>query len=292
MGSKLYMKKIVTNIAIIATMFAPVALTSSAYAAKPSDNHAGAVKYEWHLSGDVMPVPPYGSLDIPGSDTASKLIVNQPNGKVLANMTGVMKGLLPNTEYTVYLSNVYTPYVFTGWNVAGSWIVDFEYQGSFYSHDMTLAQDAGGDLTGSGGHVAGGPHTYEWSLTSGSVTNTTIDFSAVYTLGAVGTTMHVVGTIAPDGSMSGTWSDDFGGARSGTWSSTSGQAVKTFTGSTGWPGLLTSTVQPFTFTTNSFGSGSWHLNLTGSDISLPTSFSAWINSSGGTILISDPIQLY
>jgi hypothetical protein len=78
-------------------------------AVKPADNHAGAQKYSWHLSGDVMPVPPYGSQDIPGSDTASKLIVNQPNGKIVVMINGVMNGLDPNTTYTVYLSNGYIP---------------------------------------------------------------------------------------------------------------------------------------------------------------------------------------
>jgi len=82
--------------------------------AKPAPNLAGAITVPWHLSGDVMPVPPYGSMDIIGSDTASKLIVNQPNGKVMGGITGAINGLDPNTEYTVYLGNGYTPYVKTG----------------------------------------------------------------------------------------------------------------------------------------------------------------------------------
>ena len=76
---------------------------------KPTGNLAGAKEVDWNLSGDVMPVPPYGSFDIEGSDIASKLIVNQPNGNVEVTVTGVMKGLDPNTTYTVILSNGYTP---------------------------------------------------------------------------------------------------------------------------------------------------------------------------------------
>ncbi|MBN1971797.1 MAG: hypothetical protein JW870_20730 [Candidatus Delongbacteria bacterium] len=83
--------------------------TSGLTRVKPEGNLAGAVEVPWNLSGDVMPVPPYGSIDIPGSDTASKLIVNQPNGSVKVTLTGVMSGLVPNTEYTVYLANAYVP---------------------------------------------------------------------------------------------------------------------------------------------------------------------------------------
>jgi len=57
-----------------------------------------------------------------------------------------------------------------------------------------------------------------------------MSFSADYTTStdAVNpqTTMAASGTIATDGSMSGTWSDNYqGGARSGTWATTSGNAV-------------------------------------------------------------------
>jgi len=80
---------------------------------KPTGNLAGAEKVPWNLSADVMPVPPYGSRDILGSDTASKLIVNQPNGAVEVTITGVMNGLHPDTTYTIYLSKEYIDN--TGW---------------------------------------------------------------------------------------------------------------------------------------------------------------------------------
>jgi len=265
-------------------------LTTTALAAKPSSNYAGAQKYSWHLSGDVMPVPPYGSFDIPGSDTASKLIVNQPNGKVIANMTGVMNGLNPNTEYTVYLSKVYTPYNFTGWDVTGPWTISFDYLGNPYIHNLTLNQSSS-TIGGSGSSAP-----YTWVIDAGTISGQTVTLTAHYTATADAVTpltvMNMTGTIAPDGTMSGTWSDNYqGGSRNGTWTTTTGQAVKNYTGTAGWPGLLTPTVTPFTFRTNSVGSGTWHVNLTGQDITLPTDFSAWINSSGGTILISDVIPL-
>jgi hypothetical protein len=48
----------------------------------------------------------------------------------------------------------------------------------------------------------------------------------VYDTGATGTLMTMTGTIAADGTMSGTWTDDLSGGRNGTWSTTSGTATK------------------------------------------------------------------
>lgn len=115
------------------------------------------------------------------------------------------------------------------WDTTGSWVIAFEYLGGTYPHDMTLSQDGLGNLTGNGGHPAGGPHVYTWVITSGEQDGSTIEFYADYTASADAvvpqTTMHVVGTIAPDGTMSGTWSDNYqGGLRTGTWTSTSGMA--------------------------------------------------------------------
>jgi hypothetical protein len=86
---------------------------------KPTYNLAAAEEVAWHVSAEVGPVPPYGDGDILGSDTASKLIVNQPNGNTEVALTGVMNGLNPNTVYTVLLSKgyfttpVYWPGLFT-----------------------------------------------------------------------------------------------------------------------------------------------------------------------------------
>jgi len=114
--------------------------------------------------------------------------------------------------------------------VSGDWDIAFGYEGSDYTHDMTLVEASDGSLTGSGGYPSGGPLTYEWALTSGDVAGDAIAFTADYTVGADAvtplTTLMVEGVIAQDGSMSGTWSDNYqGGVREGTWVSTSGQAV-------------------------------------------------------------------
>jgi hypothetical protein len=102
--------------------------------------------------------------------------------------------------------------------VDGHWHVEFEYLGAHYPHDMRLTSTDGGALGGSGGHPAGGPHTFGWEILGGTRQGDNIEFTARYTSGAPGTTMDVRGNIAADGSMSGTWTDNYlGQARQGTW---------------------------------------------------------------------------
>jgi hypothetical protein len=115
------------------------------------------------------------------------------------------------------------------WNTTGNYVVVMSYLGSDYNHDMTLAQDGSGNLTGSGGSPTG-IHVYTWVITAGTVSGNTVDFHANYTATADAvtplTTMHVVGTVASNGTMSGTWTDNYqGGSRSGTWHTTTGTAV-------------------------------------------------------------------
>jgi hypothetical protein len=115
------------------------------------------------------------------------------------------------------------------WDVTGDYVVQMGYLGDTYAHDMSLAQNDAGNLTGDGGHPAGGAHTYSWVLDSGTVSGSDIHFTAHYTAGADAvtplTTLHATGTIASNGTMSGTWSDNYqGGSRSGTWSTSGGTA--------------------------------------------------------------------
>lgn len=115
------------------------------------------------------------------------------------------------------------------WNTTGNYVIAFDLGGTPYSHDLSLTQ-TGAALTGNGGNPTGGTHVYTWVLTSGTVDGDSINFTADYTATADAvspqTTMIVSGTIAGDGSMSGTWSDNYqNGARNGTWISTSGNAA-------------------------------------------------------------------
>jgi hypothetical protein len=255
-------------------------------AAKPETNNAGAQKVAWNLSGDVMPVPPYGSVDIPGSDTASKLIVNLPNGNNKVAITGVMNGLDPNTTYTVYPSKDYLKY--SSANVEGQWV--WRVLGT-YNHDIYITnQDSNGDFEGIGCYPAGKnmsecgidfPGTTTESIT-GHVNGNLISMTTVYN-GPYnpGYSVTATGTINNDGSITGTspWS----------WSVYE-DSVSAASGSTGWPGLLTGQTA-FTFTTDEYGSGSWHLNIKKSDLPDGTNkMSIWIND-GGTLLISDSFEI-
>lgn len=257
----------------------------AAFAVKPK-NLASAEKIPWHLSGDVMPVPPYGSRDISGSDTASKLIVNQPNGNTEVTITGAMNGLNPNTKYTVYISKAWSPQTTwpglfnTGWNIKGSWIIRFNL-GSNYDHDIVIDVQDDGTFSGYGGYPAGGP---PYSITE-TVTGTIDVMSGAVTFHSdydnTGYWYDAEGTIAVDGTMSGTWGND-GQGYGHSWTSISGNAVKRHT------------VPTFTFMTDEYGAGSWHLNLRDEDFSgEPGTYilSVWINEAGRTMLISDNFKV-
>jgi hypothetical protein len=254
-----------------------------AQAVKPTPNLASAQNVLWNLSAAVMPAPPYGSGDIPGSDTASKLIVNQPNGNTEVTITGVMKELDPLTTYTVFLSNSYIPYVFTGWNVAGNYMVDVEWEGGHYPEPMVLTQ-TGEDITGVS--LGGPPSPYlQFTVYDGTVIGTEVNIFA--NLG--GLIVHMEGDIASDGSMSGDWHDEpLTGSRTGEWATTNGNADKTHTGDDYWTDLFTTKIPEFTFTTDEYGAGSWHINLK-EDLGLEGSktLSVWINGPSGTMLISN-----
>lgn len=258
-------------------------------AVKPAGNLNGAQTYAWYLSADVMPVPPYGSRDIPGSDTASKLIVNQPNGNTEVTITGAMNSLHSDTTYTVYLSKGYTPYVDTGWNVIGDWVLRFNLGGN-YDHDITVTVQSDGMFSGTGGYPASGP---PYSIIE-NVTGTIDVITGYVTLHSVYTNGYwydAVGTIASDGTMSGTWGNT-GQGYGHSWYAISGNAVKTHIGSTTWPGLFYNQ-QTFTFTTDEYGAGSWHVNLKDANFLGPDTYtlSVWINEAGGTMLISDKFQV-
>jgi Ca2+-binding RTX toxin-like protein len=113
------------------------------------------------------------------------------------------------------------------WNVTGNYEITFfldpDTSVTPYVHHATLAQ-SGTSVTGDGGYPATGGDTYHWTITAGTQTGDSLNLTMVYDLGATGT-MNMLGTIAPDGTVSGTWTDNVGGPRSGTWSITKGVSV-------------------------------------------------------------------
>ena len=115
------------------------------------------------------------------------------------------------------------------WDATGNYVVDMTYNGTDNPHDVSLTQDASGNLTGHGGSPAG-TDTYTWVIDSGSVSGNAITFSAHYTATADAVTpldtLVVSGTIGTDGKITGTWSDNYNaGARSGNVTTTAGAAI-------------------------------------------------------------------
>lgn len=136
------------------------------------------------------------------------------------------------TAFALVITFVVTPvHAATTWDTTGSYIVNMNYQGGDYPHDMSLVQDGAGNLTGNGGSPAGA-NTYTWVINSGTVVGDAINFTANYTATEDAVTpqtvLTVAGTIAEDGTISGTWSDNYaGGERSGMLSTISGAATTT-----------------------------------------------------------------
>ena len=254
----------------------------------------GAEKYEFFLSGDVMPSPPYGLSDVEGSDEKSKLIVNQPNGKPIANVTGILKGLMPSSEYTVFISNGYEPYMLTeNWSMVGDYILALDYNGSIYTHDISITSQTDGVFVGTGGYPSGLAYTHEENI-SGEVTETSVSLHSVYTTTNAGYVYDVEFEIAPDGTLTGTWTSNGEVSDGRPLEVTSGKAMLIPVGDTGWPGLLTPELPAFTVMTDEEGHVSWHVNILCEMVECiegEIEFSVWINGPGGTILISETVVL-
>ncbi len=200
--------------------------------------------------------------------------------KLLANITIV--ATIVATAAIPFATNAATT-----WDATGNYVIAFDYLGTPYSHDMNLVQNGTGGLSGNGGNPVGA-NVYMWTITSGAVTGNSIDFLANYTATSDAvtpqTTMHVVGTIAANGSISGTWTDNYqGGSRSGTFVTTSG-AAQSVTNTTvivsgntsagenqpGWlfnRDLTTATPYTFNYDTYSIASGSLYVLPIGANAS-------------------------
>ena len=118
----------------------------------------------------------------------------------------------------------------TFWNVTPTTQLTFFLTGSStpFTHHVTLTQN-GQTVGGSGGYpLEGGVDTFHWNITSGSLIGSALSLTAAYDFGAPGTTMTISGTVNADGSITGSWSDNYGGGtRTGTFTSPAGSATAT-----------------------------------------------------------------
>jgi hypothetical protein len=240
---------------------------------KQNGDKEGAIKVDWITSGSA----------IRDSDTASKLIFNCPNGHVVATITGIMRELEPTTTYTVRITDGQVTTI--GWSMTGTWTRNVVYSGTTYTHSYTTTQ-SGNTYTGTGRKPATGTIEANESVT-GTITGDHITFHSTYLTGDPGYTQDAVGTIAPDGSISGTWTDNDG--RSGTWTSPAGSAKPAGT-TTATNYLTTPTV---TFNTNTAGNANFHINLHRNDLRSDSehNISLLIRDGEHAIQISDPIFL-
>jgi hypothetical protein len=105
-----------------------------------------------------------------------------------------------------------------GWNAAGTYVVNVRWEGTDYPETLLLTQ-SGTDITGTSLDTI--PAASYFTVTGGSVIGNDININANNGSYFV----HMVGSIAPDGSMSGDWHDESPGTRIGTWNTTDGKAV-------------------------------------------------------------------
>jgi hypothetical protein len=242
-----------------------------------------------HLSSMVAPAPPFGCGDIPGSDTSSQLVVSRNNNDNTLSITGGMKGLHPNSDYTVFLSNGY-PINSYRWDLRGKWNLKFFGDGDPSDYEVTITAQsapdchAGSPVEGYVIHLSGPDQGLSDSVT-GRINREIDSFELIIMGEGSNHANYVNGTISRDGTMEGTWAYSTG--KTGIWQSTEGSATSSPITSQ-WPGYST-TLKGFNFTTDNTGSGSWHVTLEKEDFTSPRSqnLSVWINEAGRTILISD-----
>lgn len=109
------------------------------------------------------------------------------------------------------------------WDVSGAYVAVVMEDGNPtpYAEDLVLVQN-GTQINGTSIDFNGGCSFF--NITGGSVVGTAIVFNATQA-GCGGVETEFSGTIAADGSMSGTWEDTAVWSRTGTWATTSGSAT-------------------------------------------------------------------
>jgi hypothetical protein len=119
-------------------------------------------------------------------------------------------------------------------NIAGVTSFDFQLNGDptngHYIHNAALTQ-TGQSISGMGSYAVGEAWGNSWEITAATVVGNKLDLTWEYVTGPAGVpgvTHHMIGNIAPDGSLVGTWSDNYveGGSpapattRTGTFTAT------------------------------------------------------------------------
>jgi len=115
------------------------------------------------------------------------------------------------------------------WNLDGTYVLETKLDGdpTLYLSDMTVS-----GTTATGGYPSGGPYGYTWTGSTATASDSTVTIVVNY-IELPGYLLTLTGTIALDGTLSGTWVDNAAGTRTGTWKSNSGAATPTIVGCDG-----------------------------------------------------------
>lgn len=113
------------------------------------------------------------------------------------------------------------------YSAVGNWIIDFEYQGLHYPHEITVNPD----VTGNGGWPTIGSPSYWWHIINMDIIGNQINLVTEYdgAPDADGAITNLIGTINLDGSMNGNWNDNYPPSnplsyRAGVWTASVGSA--------------------------------------------------------------------
>ncbi|HVA96059.1 MAG TPA: hypothetical protein VND99_00225 [Candidatus Acidoferrales bacterium] len=253
-----------------------------------SANAADKQDVAWNLSASVMPGPPYGAQDIPGSDTASKLTVKQSNGNSAVKIIGDMNGLTPNTTYYAKTTKSYTkgapervpmdPNGYSGmnWHDATNNIDHDEFNtsqdiatGTFSGYDCypTGTCDYQSDVTGT---YSGNQYTITFASYN--------DPTSVYN-----TPLTLTGTIQPNGGIESNADSPI------QWTGAGYAVINAM------PDLFNTNIKIPVFTTNNTGSAKWTIKVPNSVLSAGSNeMAVWIFTGNNTmgpptyvLLISD-----
>lgn len=201
-------------------------------------------------------------------------------------------------------------------NSTGNYILDMKYNDTDNYHDMFITEDNTGAITGYG-RSPSGSNAHMWEITSGSAVGNVFTVNANYTLPeeAVNpqTALMLRGIIASDGTISGTWSDNYqGGARSGEFFTTSRTALVTPQHTPGTIGTVAGTVvggvnagtldvtSITTVKSTSIADGTFengwkyifHVTIPTNEANLAMKFSDWTNTSGsGNMPVANNIRI-
>jgi hypothetical protein len=172
-------------------------------------------------------ISPTAAVTLLATANQGYAFVNWTGGNSVVS-TNASYSFTANSDETIVANFTIVPPIS---NVTGTWDINVIYSGVTYPETLILAQ-TGNEITGTSVNTIPPATGSAFTITGGSVIGNTITFTADQN--ATSLVTNFSGTIASDGSMSGSWADESPGTRTGTWA--------TFKDST--PPTVTAAVNP------------------------------------------------